>query len=115
MTRPYRSQPNKTEQIAVFLLAKGKAMNSREIFDAGFRFADGLETTASGISVLLNKMHHSSRYTVDRQVRGYGGSATTMVRVLAIRSKSSSAPAGEMNGSQRDMWRQLLTRKHGAA
>lgn len=111
-----RSKPNKTEQIARFMLGKG-AMSSREVFEAGFKFNDGVETTVSGISVLLNKMHHSSRYTVERHLRGYGGGTITMVKVLEIKGAKSGdqGEAGELSTTKGTMWRQLLTRKNGVA
>lgn len=109
-------KPNKTEQIARFLLGK-EAMNSRQIYEAGFRFQHGAETTVCGINVLLNKMHHSSRYVVERYTRGSPGNSTTSVKVTAIVGESKrGAREGmmELNRSQRELWRSILTRKPGA-
>lgn len=113
--KSFRARPNKTEQIAKFLLGKG-SMTSRQIFDAGFRFEDGEETSPYLISVLLNKMHISSRYTVERTYIGEsGGSRVTAVKVLSIansRYGNRGAPA-DISGTELNLWRQLLTRKHG--
>ena len=54
-------KPNKTEQIAKFLLLSAKPMSARQMYDAGFRFDVG-DTTPTAINVLLGKMHASSRY-----------------------------------------------------
>lgn len=109
-------KPNKTEQIARFLLGKG-AMNSRQIYEAGFRFKHGAETTVCGINVLLNKMHHSSRYVVERFTRGVDGNQTTSVKVLSIVGAGNAGTKEsmmELNRTQRELWRMVLTRKPGS-
>lgn len=104
-------KPNKTEQIARFVIARNKHMSAREIFDSGFQFDDG-PTTASIISSLLNKMHHSSRYTVERQVRELGSGFERAVRVIAIEGASTSGEFGiELKPTERDLWRNLLSGK----
>lgn len=101
-------KPNKTEQIARFLLGKG-AMNSRQIYEAGFRFKHGAETTVCGINVLLNKMHHSSRYVVDRYPRGQNNPTTSVkVNLIVGDSPGSKEMTGELSRKERELWRMVL-------
>lgn len=113
--KSFRSRPNKSEQIARFLLKRGTFMTARQIYDAGFRFEDGEETSPNLISVLLNKLHHSARYVVDRSYMGEGGNRVTLVKVISIadtRYGNRGAPA-DITGTELNIWRQLLTRKTG--
>lgn len=105
-------KPNKTEQIAEYLLAKGIAMTARDLFNDGFRFHGLTETTVSGISAIMNKMHCSSRYDLERKMRTTGDDRTAMVRVFAIRDASSyNKPGIKTKRSEFEMWRSLLCGK----
>lgn len=101
-------KPNKTEQIARFVIAKNKHMSAREIYDSGFVFDDG-PTTATIISSLLNKMHNSTRYVVDRIVREKGAGHERAVKVISIDGASTTGEFGvTLKPTERDMWRSLL-------
>lgn len=113
--KSFRSRPNKSEQIARFLLKSGTFMTARQIYDAGFRFEDGEDTSPNLISVLLNKLHLSGRYIVERNYMGEGGNRVNLVKVISIsgsRYGNRAAPA-EITGTELNIWRQLLTRKSG--
>lgn len=113
--KSFRTRPNKTEQIARFLLGKG-SMTARQIYDAGFRFKDGEETSPYLISVLMNKMHMSSRYAVERSYVTVGCNRLISVKVLAVIDKRNPVcDQAEIGGTAMNLWRQLLTRKPGQA
>lgn len=115
MTRPYRAQPNKTEQIARFLLSKGRGMTAKEVYANGFRFSDGVETTSDAISVLMNKLHCSARYVVERSYIVEGRHRMVEVKVLSIADSlyGEDGPNAEIKLSHGQMWRRLLARKNG--
>lgn len=103
---------NKTEQIARFMLDNGQAMTANEVFYAGFRFDDGAETTANTISVLLNKMHMSNRYKVERNYITENNKRMVKVKVLSvIDSLYGLEPNKEINISTGNVWRSLLSSK----
>lgn len=112
MTRPYRDKPNKSEQIARFMLEQGRAMTANEVFAAGFRFEDGLETNANAISVLLNKLHMSNRYQVERSYITEGRHRMVAVKILSIVDDFYGKDRnGEINLSHSQIWRRLLSSK----
>ena len=100
-------KPNKTEQIARFMVDHGRFMTSNDVYNAGFRFDDGAETSPNSISVLLNKMHVSGRYVVERNYIHEG--KKRMVRI--IDSKYGDGPNKEINISHGEMWRKMLCGK----
>lgn len=105
-------KPNKTEHIAQFMVEHGKFMTSSEVYNAGFRFDDGAETSPNAISVLLNKMHVSGRYKVERNYIHEGNKRMVRVKVLRIiDSQYGDGPNKEVNISHGVMWRKLLGRK----
>lgn len=114
MAKLYKNRTNKTEQIARFLFAQGKAMTARQVFEAGFRYEGGEETSPYHISVLLNKLHHSPNYSVERSYVQAGNSRLTLVKVVSIREQPK--PGGSvLNEASLNIWRQLLSRKSGQA
>lgn len=113
--KSFRSRPNKSEQIARFLLKRGTFMTARQIYDAGFRFEDGEETSPNLISVLLNKLHLSGRYVVERNYMGEGGNRVNLVKVISIADTryGNRGASADISGTELNIWRQLLTRKPG--
>ena len=101
-------KPNKTEQIAKFLLLSAKPMSARQIYDAGFRFDVG-DTTPAAINVLLGKMHVSSRYDLQRSREFIDGRSAAMVHVFAI--DGGEGKDAEPVITERGMWHMLLSRK----
>jgi len=101
-------KPNKTEQIAKFLLLSAKPMSARQMYDAGFRFDVG-DTTPTAINVLLGKMHVSSRYDLQRSREFIDGRSAAMVHVLAI--DGGECQDAEPVMTERGMWHMLLSRK----
>lgn len=109
-------KPNKTEQIARFMVEHGRFMTSNDVYNAGFRFDDGAETSPNSISVLLNKMHVSGRYVVERNYIHEGNKRMVRVKVLRIiDSKYGGGPNKEINISHGAMWRKMLCGKRMAA
>ena len=101
-------KPNKTEQIAKFLLLSAKPMSARQMYDAGFRFDVG-DTTPTAINVLLGKMHVSSRYDLQRSREFIDGRSAAMVHVFAIDGVEGQDEDPVM--TERGMWHMLLSRK----
>lgn len=117
MAKTYRGKPNKSEQIARFLLSKGRAMTAKEVYANGFRFSDGVETTSDAISVLMNKLHCSARYVVERGYIVEGRHRMVEVKVLSITEAlyGEDGPSTEIKLSHGQMWRRLITRRTGQA
>jgi hypothetical protein len=109
----YHDSPTKTDQLAAWLLEQGKSMTAREVFEAGFCFKFGAETTIQTISSLLNKLHENNRYSVDRHYREGKGARVTSVHVKGI-IKKRTVERG-MGDTEKQLWRQLITRPSGAA
>lgn len=108
-------KPNKTEQIARFMVEHGRFMTSNDVYNAGFRFDDGAETSPNAISVLLNKMHVSGRYVVERNYIHEGKKRMVCVKVLRIiDSKYGDGPNKDNNISHGAMWRNMLCGKRMA-
>ena len=105
-------KPNKTEQIARFMVEHGMFMTSNEVYNAGFRFDDGAETSPNAISVLLNKMHVSGRYVGERSYIHEGNKRMVRVKVLRIiDSKYWDGTNKEISISHGEMWRKMLCGK----
>ncbi|MGL5155032.1 MAG: hypothetical protein ACRC9H_08940 [Aeromonas veronii] len=105
-------KPNKTEQIARFMVEHGRFMTSSDVYNAGFRFEYGAETSPNSISALLNKMHVSGRYVVERNYIHEGNKRMVRVKVLRIiDSKYGDGPNKEINISHSAMWRKMLCGK----
>ena len=101
-------KPNKTEQIAKFLLLSAKPMSARQMYDAGFRFDVG-DTTPTAINVLLGKMHVSSRYDLQRSREFIDGRSAVMAHVFTINGGEGKDAEPVM--TERGMWHMLLSRK----
>lgn len=114
MAKIYNNRTNKTEQIARWLFAKGKPMTARQMFEEGFRYEGGEETSPYHISVLLNKLHHSPNYSVERSYIQAGNNRLTVIRVVAIKNQSKLGGA-VVNEADLNLWRQLLSRQSGQA
>lgn len=108
----YHDTPEKTIQLATFLLNQGKGMTSRQVFDAGFRYLNGAETTLQTIGAVLNKLHQNDRFSVSRGYTSGPGPRMTWVHVKAIHAKKSELAAPGVASMAR--WRWLLTRKRDA-
>lgn len=102
---------NKSMEIAKFSLEQGVLLSAREIWDLGFRYSRG-ETTPDNISAVLNKLHESDRFVVER--RAFLESNRRRCRVLVTKIKKPET----QNRSRNDMlphlaerWRWLLSRR----
>lgn len=113
MAKLYSNRTNKTEQIARFLFAQAKPMTARDMFDAGFRYEGGEQTSPYHISVLLNKLHHSPNYSVERSYVQSGNNRLILVKVVSI--KEGAQIGAIVNEAALNVWRQLVTRRSGQA
>lgn len=109
----FHDNPNKTVQLATFMLEQGKPMTAREVYEAGFRYRFGAETTVQAISSVLNKLHQSDRFCVERRLIQGKGPKVASLHVKAVIGKKSAEPAP--GSASMVLWRQLLTRPSGAA
>ncbi|ANT70197.1 hypothetical protein [Aeromonas hydrophila] len=109
----YHCTPTKTDQLAAWLLEQGKSMTAREVYDAGFRYRFGAETTIQTISSLLNKLHENNRYSVDRHYIEGKGARVTSVHVKGI-IKKRTVERG-MGATEMRLWWQLITKPSGTA
>ncbi|WCH25208.1 hypothetical protein [Aeromonas salmonicida] len=107
----YHDNPNKTVQLATFMLEQGKSMTAREVYEAGFRYRFGAETTVPAISTILNKLHQSDRFCVERRFVQGAGPKVVSLQVKAVIGKKSAEPAP--GSTSMVLWRQLLTRQSG--
>lgn len=119
MAKSLRSNANKSEQIARYLLQHGDYMTARQMADAGFTYEDGTVDSAGQIGSVLNKLHESSRFVVDRVTvskKGCGRSTReTRVKVLSIAPRRPTDSNGvDVAGSEPNLWRQLLSRRGNA-
>jgi hypothetical protein len=105
---PRNPKPNKTLQIARYLLAKGVAMDARQVYETGFRFSGDDVTTVEAISSLMHKMRLSAKYSIEQSLRGYFGNGTTQIKVIAISGDTTQRDVA-VRDTRRDMWRMLLT------
>lgn len=108
----YHVTPTKTDQLAMWLLKQGQSMTAKEVYQAGFRYLFGAETTPQTISSLLNKLHENNRYSVDRRYVEGQGARVTSVHVLSVMKKRTVERA--MGETEMQLWRQLLTRPSGS-
>jgi len=101
---------NKTEQLARYLLAKGKMMSAQEIYHGGFRFEGDKETTVTDIMPLINKIHLSACYQVERKINPV--SKVVNIRVLAIEERKPVVGKNvyEQPPRIRALWHTILTR-----
>lgn len=81
-----RCRVNKSMEIAQFSLKHGVYLSAREMFNMGFRYSSG-ETTPDGISVVMNKLHESARFVVDRRVRKEKNGEPTRILVTEIKER----------------------------
>jgi hypothetical protein len=97
-------------EIAQFSLKQGQFLSAREMFNMGFRYSSG-ETTPDGISVVMNKLHESSRFTIQRRVRKEKNGEPTRVLVTEIKEREGlNRSLNDMMPHQADRWRWLLSR-----
>ena len=101
---------NKSMEIAKFSLEQGVLLSAREMWERGFRYSHGY-TTPDSISVVLNKIHESDRFVVERTVTREG--RTRRCRVLVTEIKKPETPnraRNDMLPQQVERWRWLLGR-----
>lgn len=102
-------EQTKTYQIARFINDRGGFMSARECYDAGFRF-DNEETTPAIISMAMNKLHMSGRYSVEHRVIRGGRVLVTTVKVNQI---PNIATRSSSNINTAELWVALTSRKPG--
>lgn len=100
----------KTRQIAEYLIAKGVPMTGEQMFEAGFRFEDGSETTAKKVRYALSNLAASSMYDTECSYVQEGKARRMYVRVKSI-TPYHERVAAEPGANERELWRQLLTKK----
>lgn len=103
----------KAMELAKYLLAQGRHMSARDIFESGFRFECGY-TTADSIGAILNKLHESSQFTVQRHLKQDGRVRSRIyVAVTDIKERRSSPNRSydSLPLQQAETWRWLLSRR----
>lgn len=102
---------NKSIEIAKFSLEQGVLLSAREMWERGFRYSRG-ETTPDGIGVVLNKIHESDRFVVERTVTREGGARRCRVLVTEIKKpETQNRASNDMLPQQAERWRWLLSRR----
>jgi hypothetical protein len=102
---------NKSMEIAQFSLKQGVLLSAREMWERGFRYSRG-ETTPDNIGVVLNKIHESDRFVVERTVSREKAARRCRVLVTEIKKPETLNRArNDMLPQLAERWRWLLSRR----